>query len=257
MRPNLGTTTLPSAETAPEQSLMAHLVELRSRLLRALVVLLIVFLALVPFANRLYQMLAAPVLAKLPAGTSMVAVDIATPFLTPLKLTFFVALLLSMPWVLYQLWAFVAPGLLRHEQKLATPLLISSVLLFYTGCAFAYFLVLPAVFGFLTAVAPIGVAVMPDINHYLDFVLVLFFAFGASFEIPVAVVILVALGVVDVAQLRRARPYVIVGAFVAGAILTPPDIISQIMLAIPIWILYEAGILCARGVRPPARATDT
>ncbi|MEO6064592.1 MAG: twin-arginine translocase subunit TatC [Lysobacterales bacterium] len=246
-----------SAEGAPEQSLIAHLVELRTRLLRAILVLLGVFLALVPFANRLYQMLAQPVLAKLPAGTTMIAVDIATPFITPLKLTFFVALLVTMPWLLYQLWAFVAPGLYRHEQKLATPLLASSVLLFYAGCAFAYFLVLPAVFAFLTAVAPQGVAVMPDINHYLDFVLVLFFAFGVCFEIPVAVVILVALGVVDVPKLKRARPYVIVGAFVAGAILTPPDVISQILLAVPIWILYEVGILFARSVKPgerPARA---
>ncbi len=244
-----------SAEAAPEQSLVAHLVELRTRLLRGILVLLIVFLALVPFANRLYHLLAEPVLAQLPAGTTMIAVDIATPFITPLKLTFFVALLVTMPWLLYQAWAFVAPGLYRHEQKLATPLLASSVLLFYSGCAFAYFLVLPAVFAFLTAVAPQGVAVMPDINHYLDFVLVLFFAFGMCFEIPVAVVILAALGVVDVPMLKRARPYVIVGAFVAGAILTPPDVVSQILLAVPIWILYEIGILFARTVRAsPASA---
>jgi len=246
---------MPSAEAAPEQSLIAHLVELRTRLLRAILVLLVVFLALVPFANRLYHVLAEPVLAQLPAGTTMIAVDIATPFITPLKLTFFVALLVTMPWLLYQAWAFVAPGLYRHEQKLATPLLASSVLLFYTGCAFAYFLVLPAVFTFLTAVAPQGVAVTPDINHYLDFVLVLFFAFGICFEIPVAVVILVALGVMDVPKLQRARPYVIVGAFVAGAILTPPDVVSQILLAVPIWILYEIGIVFARTVRSsPASA---
>ncbi len=246
------------AESAPEQSLIAHLVELRTRLLRAILVLLLVFLALAPFANRLYHLLAEPVLAQLPAGTSMVAVDVTTPFLTPLKLSFFVAVLVTMPWLLYQMWAFVAPGLYRHEQKLATPLLASSVLLFYAGCAFAYFIVLPAVFAFLTAVAPEGVAVMPDINHYLDFVLVLFFAFGVCFEIPVAVVILVALGVVDVARLRRARPYVIVGAFVAGAVLTPPDVISQILLAIPVWILYEIGILCARSIKAPAPpATDS
>ncbi len=246
--------TMGSAEAAPEQSLIAHLIELRTRLLRAIAVLLLAFLALVPFANRLYHLLAEPVLARLPSGTSMIAVDIVTPFVTPLKLTFFVALLVTMPWLLYQMWAFVAPGLYRHEQKLATPLLASSVVLFYSGCAFAYFLVLPTVFTFLTAVAPEGVAVMPDINHYLDFVLVLFFAFGACFEIPVAVVILVALGVVDVSQLRRARRYVIVGAFVAGAILTPPDVISQLMLAVPIWLLYEAGILCARAVKPGTRA---
>lgn len=242
-----------SAESAPELSLIAHLIELRTRLLRAILLLLLVFLALAPFANRLYHLLAEPVLAHLPAGSSMIAVDVTTPFLTPLKLSFFVAVLVTMPWLLYQIWAFVAPGLYRHEQKLATPLLASSVLLFYTGCAFAYFVVLPTVFAFLTAVAPEGVAVMPDINHYLDFVLVLFFAFGICFEIPVAVVILVALGVVDVPRLRRARPYVVVGAFVAGAVLTPPDVISQILLAVPIWILYEIGILFARSVKSPVR----
>lgn len=237
-----------SAESSNEQSLIGHLVELRSRLLRAVLAVLAVFLVLIPFANRIYTVLAEPLRNKLPEGTQMVAIDVASPFLTPIKLALFVALLGAMPVVLYQLWAFVAPGLYRHEQKLARPLLVSAVLLFYTGCAFAYFLVLPAVFGFLTSVAPEGVAMMTDISRYLDFVLVLFLAFGFSFEVPVAVVILVLLGWVSVEQLRDARGYVIVGAFVVAAVITPPDVISQLMLAIPMCLLYEAGVLVARSL---------
>ncbi len=237
-----------SAETDNEQSLIGHLVELRSRLLRAVVAVLLIFLALLPFANRIYTLLSEPLRAKLPAGTQMVAIDVASPFLTPIKLALFVALLLAMPVVLYQLWAFVAPGLYRHEQRLARPLLASAVLLFYVGCAFAYFLVLPTVFGFLTGVAPEGVAMMTDISRYLDFVLVLFLAFGFSFEVPVAVVILVLLGWVSVEQLREARAYVIVGAFVVAAVITPPDVISQLMLAIPMCLLYEIGLVVARSI---------
>lgn len=237
-----------SAETGTEQSLIGHLVELRARLLRAVLAVLAIFIALLPFANRIYTLLSEPLRAKLPAGTQMVAIDVASPFLTPIKLALFTALILAMPVVLYQLWAFVAPGLYRHEQKLARPLLVSAVLLFYVGCAFAYFLVLPAVFGFLTGVAPEGVAMMTDISRYLDFVLVLFLAFGFSFEVPVAVVILVLLGWVSVEQLRESRGYVIVGAFVVAAVITPPDVISQLMLAIPMCLLYEVGLLVARSV---------
>jgi sec-independent protein translocase protein TatC len=238
-------------EVDGELPFLAHLIELRERLLKAVAAVGVLFLAGLPFANRIYGLLAQPLLAKMPAGTKMIAIEVASPFLTPLKLTFFAALVLAMPYVLYQAWSFVAPGLYRHEKRLAVPLLVSAVALFYTGCAFAYFLVLPAVFGFLQAVAPAGVAVMTDISQYLDFVLVLFLAFGLCFEVPVAVVILVLLGWVTPAQLREARSYVIVGAFVIAAVLTPPDVVSQLMLAIPMCILYEIGILAARWL--PAR----
>jgi len=245
-----------SADEDQEQSFVAHLVELRARLLRAVAGVLLVFLLLLPFANRLYALFAAPLLAKLPAGSQMVAIDVASPFFAPLKLAFFIALIGTMPYVLYQIWLFVAPGLYRHEQRLARPLLVSATLLFYVGCAFAYFLVLPLVFGFLTSVTPEGVAMMTDISRYLDFVLVLFLAFGLSFEVPVAVVILVALGWVNPDQLRQARGYVIVGAFAVAAIVTPPDVISQLLLAIPMCLLYEVGIVAAkhlvRGEQEPA-----
>jgi len=234
------------------QGFLSHLVELRTRLLHALVGWLLLALGLIPFGNRLYGMLAEPFRSTLPEGAQMIAIDPASPFFTPLKLSFFVALILAMPYVLYQIWAFIAPGLYRHEQRLAVPLLISSTLLFYLGCAFAYFLVLPTVFSFMQAVAPEGVMVMTDITRYLDFVLVIFLAFGVTFEVPVATVILVALRWVTVAQLRAARSYVIVAAFVIAAILTPPDVVSQLMLAIPMCILYEIGIIVAQlVVKPP------
>ena len=222
-----------------------HLVELRSRLLRAVAGLLLVFVALLPFANRLYAWLARPLLEKLPAGGQLIAVEVASPFFAPIKLAFFVAVVVAMPWLLYQLWAFVAPGLYQRERRLAMPLLASALVLFYAGCAFAYFLVLPAVFGFLASVTPAGVAMMTDINAYLDFVLVIFLAFGASFELPVALVILVLLGWVTPKQLREWRGYAIVGIFVVAAVITPPDVISQLLLAIPMVVLYEAGILAA------------
>lgn len=240
-----------AAESNGELPFLAHLIELRERLLKAVVAVGLLFLAGLPFANRIYAVLAQPLLAKMPAGAQMIAIEVASPFLTPLKLTFFAALVLAMPYVLYQAWSFVAPGLYRHEKRLAVPLLVSAVALFYAGCAFAYFLVLPAVFGFLQAVAPVGVAVMTDISQYLDFVLVLFLAFGLCFEVPVAVVILVLLGWVTTPQLREARAYVVVGAFVVAAVLTPPDVVSQLLLAIPMCILYEIGILAARWL--PAR----
>jgi len=233
-----------------ESDLIGHLVELRMRLLRAIAGLLLVFIALLPFAQRLYAWLAQPLLDKLPRGGQLIAVEVASPFFAPVKLAFFVALFAAMPWLLFQMWAFVAPGLKRRERRLAWPLLASSLLLFYTGCAFAYFVVLPAVFAFLAQVTPAGVAMMTDITAYLDFVLVIFLAFGLSFELPVALVILVALGWVTPAQLRESRGYAVVGIFVLAAIITPPDVISQLLLAIPMLLLYEAGILAARLVAP-------
>lgn len=242
-----------------ETSFFSHLIELRQRLLKALAAVGVVLLALMPFANKLYALLAEPLLHSLPAGGQLVAIDVASPFFTPLKLAFCTALVVAAPAVLYQLWAFVAPGLYRHEKRLAMPLLASSVGLFYLGCAFAYFLVLPMVFSFLARITPQGVAMMTDISKYLDFVLVIFFAFGICFEVPVAVVILVALGWVTPKQLVEARGYVVVGAFVVAAVLTPPDIVSQILLAIPMCLLYEVGIIAARTVAtrtPPNTLTD-
>ena len=238
-----------------ERPLVAHLLELRARLLRGAAGLLLVLLALLPFANTLYGWLAQPLLDKLPAGGQLIATEVASPFFTPLKLAFFVAVVLAMPWLLYQAWAFVAPGLYKREKRLALPLLSSALVLFYAGCAFAFFLVLPAVFGFMAKVTPDGVAMMTDINAYLDFVLVLFLAFGLAFELPVAMLVLVLLGWVTPAQLREGRGYAIVGIFIIAAIVTPPDVISQLMLAIPMCLLYEAGILAASAIaRRPAAA---
>lgn len=231
-----------------EQSFLSHLIELRERLLKAVAAVLVILLALIPVANKLYGWLAMPLIQRLPQGGTMIATEVASPFLTPIKLAFFVAVVIAMPLILYQLWAFVAPGLYRHEKRLARPILVSAVVLFYVGCAFAYFFVLPAVFGFMTGVAPAGVAVMPDIGRYLDFVLVLFLAFGLCFEVPVVLIILVALGVVTPAQLAKSRAYAIVGAFVVAAVLTPPDVLSQLMLAIPMCALYEFGIFAARAL---------
>lgn len=229
----------------PERPLIAHLLELRSRMIRGLAGLLLALAALLPFANRLYALLAQPLLDKLPTGGQLIATQVASPFFAPMKLAFFAALVVAMPWLLYQAWAFVAPGLYRREKRLALPLLASALLLFYAGCAFAFFLVLPAVFGFLTQVTPDGVAMMTDISAYLDFVLVLFLAFGLAFELPVALVILALLGWVTPAQLREGRGYAIVGIFIVAAIVTPPDVISQLMLALPMCLLYEAGIVAA------------
>ncbi|OOG44378.1 twin arginine-targeting protein translocase TatC [Rhodanobacter sp. C06] len=233
-----------------QQGLFSHLIELRSRLLKATACVLLVLVALVPFANRLYSELAAPLVARLPQGAHLIATEVASPFITPLKLAFYAALFISMPVILYQLWAFVSPGLYKHEKRLARPLLGAALALFYCGCAFAYFLVLPAAFRFLTAVTPAGVEMMTDITHYLDFVMLMFFAFGLCFEVPVAVVILAATGIVDIAKLRNARRYAIVGAFAVAAIITPPDITSMIMLAIPMCLLYELGILAVRWLLP-------
>jgi len=244
-------------ENSQTQSrLIDHLIELRARLLRAVTGLIIVFVAFLPFANTLYAWLAKPLLAKLPAGGKLIATGVASPFFAPVKLAFFAALFVAVPWLLYQAWAFVAPGLYQREKKLALPLLASAVSLFYAGCAFAYFLVLPSVFGFLTHVTPEGVAMMTDIQAYLDFVLVIFLAFGASFELPVALVILALLGWVTPQQLRESRGYAVVGVFIIAAIITPPDVVSQLLLAIPMCILYEIGILAAGWVAPK-READT
>ena len=239
---------------APEQegesSLMGHLIELRARLLRGVVGVGVILLALLPFTRSIYTWLASPLISQLPAGQTLIAINPAGAFFAPVKLTFFVALFFAAPWLLYQAWAFVAPGLYQREKRLALPLLGSAVALFYAGCAFAYFLVLPAVFGFLVHFKPDVIAVTPDANSYLDFVLLIFFAFGASFELPVALVILVLLGWVTPAQLKEARGYALVGIFVLAAIITPPDVVSQLMLAIPMYLLYEIGILASGWVTP-------
>ncbi len=240
-----------------EDSFMSHLIELRDRLIRALLAILIVFVCLFPWAKELYNLLAQPLLASLPQGGQMIATDVVGVFLVPMKVALMVAFLISLPYVLYQVWAFVAPGLYAHEKRLALPLVAASVFLFFVGMAFAYFLVFPTVFGFMAKIAPEGVAWMTDIEKYLSFVLSTFVAFGVTFEVPVIVVVLVGIGVVDVAKLKEIRPYVIVGAFVIGAIFTPPDVISQLMLAIPLCLLYELGILLARfaGRRPETSAS--
>jgi len=245
-------------ETNPndqELSFLEHLVELRSRLLKASLAILVVLLCLLPFSRKLYALIAAPLTAVLPEGSSMIAIDVASPFLTPFKLALLLALILSIPVVLYQLWAFVAPALYRQEKRLARPLLYSAVLLFYAGCAFAYFVVFPLVFGFFTRVAPEGVTVMTDISKYLDFVMTLFLAFGITFEVPVATIILVATGITTIEKLKKARAYVIVGAFAMGMLLTPPDVISQTLLALPMWLLFEIGILMSWVLLPDRRTT--
>lgn len=234
------------ASSNAEQPLIAHLLELRKRLLNIFFGILAVFLPLAYFAKEVYAVAAAPLMKLLPPGTSMIATQVASPFFAPVKLAAVLGAVLSMPWTLWQVWAFIAPGLYQHEKRFAAPLMASSTLLFYSGVAFAYFLVLPALFHFMMVVAPTGVAVMPDITEYLNTVLALSFAFGLSFEVPVAVVLLVATGFVSPDQLRQARSYVLVGAFVVAAVLTPPDPLSQILLAVPLYLLYEAGILAAQ-----------
>ena len=245
----------------PMGGLIAHLLELRARLLKAALAVLLALLALLPFSEKLYGLLARPLVERLPAGAHMIAIQVTGPFLVPIKLSVVLALFLAMPVVLYQLWAFVSPGLYRHEKQLALPLLVAAVLLFYAGCAFAYFLILPAAFHFLTMITPPGVSMMTDIDQYLGFVLHVFLAFGLCFEVPVVVVILAAMGVVSVEKLRSLRRYAIVLAFVVAAVITPPDALSMMLLAIPMILLYEAGVLAAallvrrrkvaRGAAPP------
>ena len=227
------------------ESFIAHLIELRTRLLHVAVALLLAFICLFPWASDLYALLAQPLLAKLPQGGQMIATDVTTPFFVPLKVAMMTAVLIALPYILYQIWRFVAPGLYAHEKRLVVPLIVASTLLFFCGMAFAYFAVFPVVFSFITAAAPEGVAVMTDIDKYLSFVLGMFMAFGVTFQVPVVVVLLVRMGVVSIEKLKEIRSYVIVGAFVVGAIFTPPDVVSQIMLAIPLWLLYEAGIMVA------------
>lgn len=237
-------------EDLSKQPFMAHLIEFRDRALRAFISILIIFAALFSFSQELYLYISEPIREYLPANTSMIATEVASPFLTPFKLTLVLSLFAAMPYILYQVWAFVAPGLYQREKKIVVPLFFSSVFLFYAGMAFAYYIVFPLVFMFFTSIAPEGVNVMPDIRSYLDFVLKLFFAFGLSFEIPIAVVILSWMGAVDPDNLVKKRPYVFVLCFVLGMLLTPPDIISQTLLAIPMWLLFEIGILFGRMVKP-------
>ena len=228
------------------QPLIAHLIELRKRLLNSIIAVIVIFLALVYFANDIYQLVSAPLIKQLPHGATMIATDVASPFFTPIKLTFMVSLILSAPVILYQVWAFVAPALYKHERRLVMPLLVSSTLLFYIGMAFAYFVVFPLAFGFLTHAAPVGVLVSTDIKSYLDFVMSLFIAFGVSFEVPVAIVLLCWVGVTTPDDRRKKRPYVLVGAFVVGMLLTPPDVFSQTLLAIPMYCLFEVGLFFSR-----------
>jgi sec-independent protein translocase protein TatC len=228
-----------------QETFISHLIELRDRLLHALIAIGIAFVPCFVFARDLYTLLATPLLAKLPAGSQMIATDVTGAFFVPMKVAMMVAFLIALPYVLYQAWAFVAPGLYQNEKKLAVPLIITSTALFFVGMAFAYFAVFPMVFKFVVGYTPQGVLMMTDINSYLSFVLTLFLAFGVTFETPVVVIILVRMNIVSVAKLRDIRPYVVVGAFVIGAIFTPPDVVSQFMLAIPIWILYEFGIVLA------------
>jgi sec-independent protein translocase protein TatC len=239
-----------AAEAEPQndtmQPLVAHLVELRDRLLRAVLAILVAFIGLFPFANEIYTFVSEPLRALLPEGSSMIATEVASPFLTPFKLTLVVAVFVAIPYILFQVWAFVAPGMYRKEKRIAFPLLASSVLLFYAGAAFAYFVVFPLIFAFFTSVCPSDITVMTDINRYLDFVLKLFFAFGIAFEIPIAAIILILTGATTPEKLAKKRPWIIVGCFVAGMLLTPPDVISQSLLALPMWLLFELGIIFGR-----------
>ncbi|HEX2653117.1 MAG TPA: twin-arginine translocase subunit TatC [Xanthobacteraceae bacterium] len=234
-----------------QETFISHLVELRSRLIRALLAIIIVFVCLFPWAKDLYSLLANPLIASLPNGGQMIATDVVGVFVVPMKVAFLVAFLIALPYVLFQLWAFVAPGLYSHEKRLVLPLVIASSILFFIGMAFAYFLVFPVIFKFMASIAPEGVAWMTDIEKYLSFALTTFVAFGVTFEVPVVVIVLVRAGIVSIEKLREARPYVIVGAFIVGAIFTPPDVISQLMLAVPLCLLYELGLFVSRFIGAP------
>lgn len=239
----------------PTDNFISHLIELRDRLLRIVIGFAVVFIAFFPFANKIYALLAQPLLSELPTGGQMIATAVTTPFFVPMKVAMMAAFIVSLPHTLYQIWAFVAPGLYAHEKKFMIPMIVASSLLFLAGMAFAYFLVFPVIFGFIVGTAPEGVAVMTDIGNYLDFVMTLFFAFGLAFEVPIAVVMAVRFGWVTRQALQEARGYVIVGAFVIGAIFTPPDIISQFMLAVPMWLLYELGIIVSKFTQKAAEPT--
>ncbi|WP_129781329.1 twin-arginine translocase subunit TatC [Peristeroidobacter soli] len=233
-------------EELAEGSLISHLVELRDRLLRAVIAVAVLFAPCAYFSNELFTLVATPLMERMPKGTSMIATSLVSPFLAPLKLSLFVALFAAMPYVLYQAWAFVAPGLYKHEKRFAVPLVVSSIVLFYCGVAFAYFVVFPLMFAFFTTSAPVGVQMMTDMQNYLDFVLLLFFAFGVAFEIPVATVLLISTGMVSVETLTKNRGYVLLGIFIIAAFLTPPDALSQTMMAVPMYLLYEIGIILSR-----------
>ncbi|MBI6549807.1 Sec-independent protein translocase subunit TatC [Xenorhabdus lircayensis] len=228
------------------QPLISHLIELRKRILNSLITVLVVFLALVYFSNDIYRIIAAPLMEQLPKGANMIATDVASPFFTPIKLTIMVSIFVSAPMILYQVWAFIAPALYQHERRLVMPLLFSSSLLFYLGMAFAYFVVFPIVFGFFIKTVPAGVLISTDISNYLSFVMALFMAFGVSFEIPIAIILLCWGGIVTPESLKRKRPYILVGAFVVGMLLTPPDVFSQTLLAVPMYLLFELGILLSQ-----------
>jgi len=239
-----------------QETFLSHLIELRTRLLRAIIAVVIVLLCLFTFAKTIYSALAAPLLRVLPQGSTMIATDVTGTFLVPLKVTLMAAFLVALPYVLYQMWAFVAPGLYQHEKKLVAPVLVSSFIFFLLGMSFAYFFVFPIAFGFFAHYTPAGVQMMTDIDKYLSFVLTMFIAFGVTFEVPVIVIVLVRMGIVSLEKLRSIRAYVIVGAFVVGAIFTPPDVVSQLLLAVPLWLLYELGLLMARFTLPPATEED-
>ena len=243
-------------DSQAEMTFVEHLVELRNRLLRVVIVVAVLLLCLMPFANDLYAVLAKPLLDQMQMGASMIATQVASPFLTPFKLALVAAILIGMPYILYQFWAFVAPGLYRHEKRLVFPLMVSSSFLFYLGMAFAYYVVFPLMFAFFQAVAPEGVEIMTDISSYLDFVLKIFFAFGLAFEVPIATVVLVWTGFTTPESLKQKRPYIIVGAFVVGMLLTPPDMISQTLLALPVWGLFELGLVFAKIYARPDRDED-
>ncbi|MAT93870.1 MAG: twin-arginine translocase subunit TatC [Halioglobus sp.] len=232
--------------------LVAHLTELREKILRAVLAVLLFFIVLFPFANDIYAAVSRPLRALLPEGASMIATEVASPFFTPFKLAMVTAAFLAMPYVLYQVWSFIAPGMYRNEKRLAIPLLVSSVLLFYAGAAFAYFVVFPLIFAFFTSVGPEDITIMTDINSYLNFVLKLFFAFGIAFEIPIAAMLLIWAGITTPEALAKKRPYIIVGCFVFGMLLTPPDVISQSLLALPMWLLFEVGVYCGKFMRRDA-----
>ena len=237
-------------EQLAEGTLMSHLLELRSRIMKATLAVVVVFLCLTPFTQRVFEAVSAPLIAVLPPGSQMIATDVASPFLTPFKTAFFVALFIAMPVVLFQVWQFVAPGLYKREKRFALPLIVSSILLFYTGMTFAYFVVFRLMFTFFARVVPGGVTMAPDISSYLSFVLGIFLAFGLAFEVPIATVMLIWSGLVSIKTLRSGRRYAFIGAFVLGAVLTPPDVFSQTLLAVPMYLLYEAGMIMARIMLP-------
>jgi sec-independent protein translocase protein TatC len=248
--------TDPTPLTEVQETFLSHLFELRTRLLHAIIAVVVVLVCLFPWAKEIYALLAAPLLRSLPPGASMIATDVTGTFLVPLKVTLMAAFVIALPYVMWQAWAFVAPGLYQHEKKLVVPVIVSSFVFFLIGMAFAYFFVFPVMFGFFASYTPVGVQMMTDIDKYLSFVLGMFLAFGMTFEVPVIVIVLVRMRVVSLEKLRSIRSYVIVGAFVVGAIFTPPDVLSQLMLAVPLWLLYELGLFMARFITVPAKDGD-